>query len=151
MRRTADVALPERHHLHQPARAHPADGILAERTFHFDQAEHHLGIQPRTHRFILDMGEQTAPFSLVGHITAKPGRHRREPTLSLLRAGEHQPCRIHIINRAAHHRSHVVGQSFLTLRTRNSPLRQQQSRAARQQQLATRNRMKMMCCFFHKS
>ena len=40
----ADVTLPEWHDLHQAFCADVADGILAERAFHFDQAEYQLCI-----------------------------------------------------------------------------------------------------------
>ena len=116
MRRFADIVFPKRHDLHQAARADAADGVLPERALHFDESEYNLGVQPGAAGFILDVDQQAAAFAFVGHISCQTGRHCRKPAFAFLRGSEHQPRRIDVVNRTAHHRSDVVRQGFFALR-----------------------------------
>ena len=103
VRRFADIVFPKRHDLHQPPRAHAADGVLAERAFDFDQTQNHLGIQLRAAAFVLDVDQQAAAFGGIGNVAGKAGGHRRQPAFAFVWIGEHEARRIDIVDGAAHH------------------------------------------------
>ena len=130
VRRIADIVFPKRHHLHQTACTHAADGILAKRAFHFNQTQNHLSIESGTTAFILNIDQQTAALALIGNKACQSGRHRCQPTLPFPRIGKHQPRRASTINRTAHHGSHIIGQRFFTLRPRPCGRRRQKHGSA---------------------
>ena len=138
VRRIADIVFPKRHHLHQTACAHAADGILAKRAFHFNQTQNHLSVESGTTAFVLNINQQAAALALIGNETCQSGRHRRQPTFPFPRIGKHQPRRAGAINRTAHHRSHIIGQRFFTLRPRPCGRRRQKHGSADLQQTAAR-------------
>ena len=125
VRRIADIVFPKRHYLHQAARTHAADGILAKRAFHFNQAQNHLSVESGATAFILNIDQQTAALALIGNKARQSGRHRRQPTFPFPRIGKHQPRRAGAIDRTAHHGSHIIGQCFFTLRPRPCSRRRQ--------------------------
>ena len=138
VRRIADIVFPKRHHLHQTARTHAADDILAKRTFHFNQAQNHLSIESGTTAFILNINQQAAALALIRNKACQSGRHRRQPTFPFPRIGKHQPRWAGAINRTAHHGSHIIGQRFFTLSPRPCGRRRQKHGSADLQQAAAR-------------
>ena len=138
VRRIADIVFPKRHHLHQTARAHSADGILAKRAFHFNQTQNHLGVESGATAFVLNIDQQTAALALIGNKACQSGRHRRQPTFPFLRICKHQPRRAGTINRTAHHGSHIIRQRFFTLRPSPCGRRRQKHGSANLQHTAAR-------------
>ena len=138
VRRIADIVFPKRHHLHQTARTHAADGILAKRAFHFNQTQNHLSIESGTTAFILNINQQAAALAFIGNKACQSGRHRRQPTLPFPCIGKHQPRRAGAIDRTAHHGSHIIRQRFFTLRPRPCGRRRQKHGSADLQQAAAR-------------
>src|SRR5437868_10150699 len=75
----ADLAYPERHHLHVAARACGRDRVFLEAAFVMDDTEHELRLEPRARRLVIDGREELAALALVGDPAREPARHLGDP------------------------------------------------------------------------
>ena len=75
----ADLATPERHHLHVAARARRGDRVFLEAAFVMDDAQHELRIESGPRRFVIHRAEELAPLALIGEFAGEPPRHLGEP------------------------------------------------------------------------
>src|SRR6266403_1278306 len=89
----ADQLDPERHDLHEAARAGAGYRVLAEIAFDLDQAQHELRVEPGTPGFIMHRDQKLLARTLVGHAALELLRHGVEPRARFFHAAESQERR----------------------------------------------------------